>query len=107
MEVHVGETFRKRLIVFYIPLFICLVLLLLALCCMLMTSLKADFELYNAWNTLWIATVSTTISLCAGVLARYALSHCTFLGSTSYEIMIFITSWWRFPPRCAWDTSRP
>ncbi|HEY7494232.1 MAG TPA: carbohydrate ABC transporter permease, partial [Candidatus Tectomicrobia bacterium] len=86
MEVRVGETFRKRLIVFYIPLFMFLVALLFPFYWMLITSLKPDFELYNArnapffvwhptlahwwllfkqtiftrwaWNTLWIATAS-------------------------------------------------
>ena len=106
MEARVGETFRKRLIVFYIPLFLFLVALLFPFYWMLITSLKPDFELYNArnapffvwhptlshwfqlfqntlftrwaWNTLCIATASTAVSLFAGVLAGYALSRLTF-----------------------------
>src|SRR5262245_36776522 len=119
METRVGETFRKRLIVFYIPLFLFLVALLFPFYWMLITSLKPDFELYNArnapffvwhptlahwrqlfqntlftrwaWNTLCIATASTAISLFAGVLAGYALSRLTFPGSTSFGIIIFLT----------------
>jgi multiple sugar transport system permease protein len=119
MEGYVGETFRKRLIVFYIPLFLFLVALLFPFYWMLVTSIKPDFELYNArrfplwvtsptlehwkylfnntiflrwaWNTLWIATASTVISLFAGVLAGYALSRLKFPGSTTFGISIFIT----------------
>ena len=106
MEARIGETFRKRLIVFYIPLFLFLVALLFPFYWMLMTSIKPDFELYNArnapffvwhptlshwlqllqntlfsrwaWNTLCIAAASTMVSLFAGVLAGYALSRLTF-----------------------------
>jgi multiple sugar transport system permease protein len=119
MDIRVGETFRKRLIVFYIPLFLFLVALLFPFYWMLLTSVKPDFELYNArrfplwvenptlqhwtylfsntiflrwaWNTLWIATASTAISLFAGVLAGYALSRLSFPGSTTFGISIFIT----------------
>lgn len=119
MDVRIGETFRKRLIVFYIPLFMFLVAMLFPFYWMLITSLKPDPELYNArhapflvqhptvqhwfylfkqtlftrwaWNTLWIATASTALSLFAGVLAGYALSRLTFPGSTTFGITIFIT----------------
>src|SRR5262249_25668006 len=119
MEARIGETFRKRLIVFYIPLFLFLVALLFPFYWMMITSLKLDVELYNArnapflvwhptvahwvylfkntlftrWalNPLMIATASTAVSLFAGVLAGYALSRLTFPGSTSFGIIIFIT----------------
>ncbi|MGE3536628.1 MAG: carbohydrate ABC transporter permease [Candidatus Tectimicrobiota bacterium] len=119
MEARVGETFRKRLVVFYIPLCLFLVALLLPFYWMLITSLKPDVELYNArnapflvwnptlshwwylftntlftrwaWNTLLVATASTVVSLGAGVLAGYALARLTFRGSTGFGIMIFIT----------------
>jgi multiple sugar transport system permease protein len=119
MEARIGETFRKRLIVFYIPLFMFLVAMLFPFYWMLITSLKPDPELYNtrnvpfwvmkpvlshwvylfkqtlfsrwALNTLVIATASTLISLFAGVLAGYALSRLRFPGSTSFGISIFIT----------------
>ena len=44
-----------------------------------------------AWNTLWIAVVSTGLSLFAGVLGGYALSRLMFPGSTVFSIWIFIT----------------
>jgi multiple sugar transport system permease protein len=119
METRVGETFYKRLIVFYIPLFLFMVVLLFPFFWMLLTSVKPDLELYNArrfplwvsnptlthwtylfnntiflrwaWNTLWIATASTAISLFAGVLAGYALSRLQFPGSNTFGISIFIT----------------
>ena len=119
METRVGETFRQRLIVFYIPLFMFVVALLFPFFWMLLTSVKPDFELYSArrfplwvsnptvthwtylfnntiflrwaWNTLWIATASTVISLFAGVLAGYALSRLKFPGSNTFGISIFVT----------------
>ncbi|MGI9385779.1 MAG: carbohydrate ABC transporter permease [Methyloligellaceae bacterium] len=115
----VGETYFKRLIVFYIPLFMFVFAMLFPFYWMLITSLKPDPELYNArippfivrdptlehwellfgntlflewaWNTLWIACASTAISLFAGVLAGYSLSRLTFPGSTTFGISIFIT----------------
>jgi multiple sugar transport system permease protein len=119
MEARVGETFRKRLMVFYIPLFLFLTAMLFPFYWMLITSVKPDVELYNArnppfwvaqptlthwlylfqktlfsrwaWNTLCIATASTAVSLFAGVLAGYALSRLRFPGSTTFGIAIFIT----------------
>ena len=44
-----------------------------------------------AWNTLWIAVVSTALSLFAGVFGGYALSRLMFPGSTVFSIWIFIT----------------
>jgi multiple sugar transport system permease protein len=115
----VGETYLKRLIVFYIPLFMFVFAMLFPFIWMLITSLKPDPELYNprispfivreptlehwktlfgttlfvqwAVNTLWVATASTAVSLFAGVLAGYALSRLVFPGSTLFGIMIFIT----------------
>ncbi len=115
----VGETYRKRLIVFYIPLFMFVVAMLFPFLWMLITSIKPDTELYNprlspfvvreptlenwetlfgstlfvrwAINTLWVAIASTAVSLFAGVLAGYALARLVFPGSTLYGIMIFVT----------------
>ncbi len=115
----IGETFYKRLLVFYIPLFFFLFMTLLPFVWMFITSIKPDPELYNptlspfivreptlehwkvlfqttlfvdwAINTLWVAIASTALSLFAGVLAGYALSRLVFPGSTLYGIMIFIT----------------
>ncbi len=115
----VGETYFKRLVVFYIPLFMFVFAMLFPFYWMLITSLKPDPELYNmrippfvvreptlehwellftntlftewALNTLWIACASTAISLFAGVLAGYSLSRLTFRGSTTFGIAIFVT----------------
>ena len=115
----IGETYYRRLLVFYIPLFFFLFMTLLPFVWMFITSIKPDPELYNptlspfivreptlehwkvlfqttlfvdwAINTLWVAIASTALSLFAGVLAGYALSRLVFPGSTLYGIMIFIT----------------
>ena len=115
----VGETYFRRLFVFYIPLFMFVVVMLFPFFWMLITSLKPDPELYNPrlspfivrdptlehwkalfegtlfweWtvNTLWVAIASTAVSLFAGVLAGYALSRLVFPGSTIFGISIFVT----------------
>ena len=115
----VGETYFRRLIVFYIPLFMFVVVMLFPFFWMFITSLKPDPELYNPrlspfivrdptlehwkalfsgtlfweWtvNTLWVAIASTTVSLFAGVLAGYSLSRLVFPGSTVFGISIFVT----------------
>jgi multiple sugar transport system permease protein len=119
METRVGETYVKRLIVFYIPLFMFLVAMLFPFYWMLITSIKPDVELYNvrnapffvhqptlqhwtylfketlfsrwALNTFGIATATTFLSLFCGVLAAYSLSRLTFPGSTGIGVSIFIT----------------
>ncbi len=115
----VGETYYRRLIVFYIPLFMFVVAMLFPFFWMFITSIKPDPELYNPrlspflvreptlehwkalfegtlfweWtvNTLWVAVASTSVSLFAGVLAGYALSRLVFPGSTTFGIAIFVT----------------
>ena len=119
MNAMVGETYFRRLLVFYIPLFLFVFVMLFPFFWMLITSLKPDAELYNprispfivreptlehwenlfgttlfvewAVNTLWVAIASTAVSLFAGVLAGYAMSRLVFRGSTMFGIMIFIT----------------
>ncbi len=119
MNAMVGETYLRRLVVFYIPLFLFVFVMLFPFFWMLITSLKPDAELYNprlspfivreptlehwenlfgttlfvewAINTLWVAIASTAVSLFAGVLAGYAMSRLVFRGSTMFGIMIFIT----------------
>jgi multiple sugar transport system permease protein len=44
-----------------------------------------------AWNTLFIATVSTGLSLCCGLLAGYALARLRFRWAAPFGTMIFIT----------------
>jgi multiple sugar transport system permease protein len=115
----VGETYLKRLLVFYIPLFLFVFITLFPFLWMFITSIKPDQELYNPrlspflvraptlshwqmlfndtlfvqWmiNTLWVAIASTAISLFAGVLAGYALARLVFPGSTVFGISIFVT----------------
>jgi multiple sugar transport system permease protein len=115
----VGETYLKRLIVFYIPLFFFVFATIFPFLWMFITSIKPDPELYNprlspfivreptlrhwetllsdtlfvdwAINTLWVAMASTAISLFAGVLAGYALARLIFPGSTVIGISIFVT----------------
>lgn len=119
MESLVGETFRKRLIVFYIPLFMFLFALLFPFGWMFITSIKPDPELYNvrimpfwvrqptadhwvflfketlfarwALNTFWIAFATTAVSLFCGVLAAYSLARLRFFGSTTIGVSIFVT----------------
>ncbi len=119
MNAMVGETYVRRLVVFYIPLFMFVFAMLFPFAWMLITSIKPDAELYNprispfivreptlehweslfgttlfirwAINTLWVAIASTAVSLFAGVLAGYALSRLVFRGSTLFGIMIFVT----------------
>ena len=119
MEARVGETFKKRLVVFYIPLFMFLVVLLFPFYWMVIASIKPDAELYSvrsspflvrdmtlshwfylfeetlfarwAWNTFMIATASTLLSLFCGVFAGYSLSRLRFRGSTSIGVGIFVT----------------
>jgi multiple sugar transport system permease protein len=115
----VGETYYKRLVVFYIPLFFFVFAMVFPFLWMFITSIKPDGELYNPrlspflvreptlehwtylfqntlftnWliNTLWVAIASTAISLFAGVLAGYALARLIFPGSTVFGIAIFVT----------------
>lgn len=115
----VGETYYKRLMVFYIPLFMFVFAMLFPFFWMFITSIKPDPELYNPrmspfivreptlehwealftgtlfwdWtiNTLWVAIASTTVSLFAGILAGYSLSRFVFPGSTIFGIAIFVT----------------
>jgi multiple sugar transport system permease protein len=115
----VGETYLRRLMVFYIPLFLFVFAMLFPFLWMFITSIKPDPELYNPrlspflvrdptlkhwsklfndtlfvqWtiNTFWVACASTAISLFAGVLAGYALARLIFPGSTIFGIAIFVT----------------
>jgi len=119
MEARVGETYWKRVLVFYIPLFMFLVALLFPFYWMVIASVKPDAELYNlqsnpflvrditfshwiylftetlfprwALNTLFIAVLSTGLSLFCGVLAGYSLSRMRYPGSTGIGVGIFVT----------------
>ena len=114
----VGETYLKRLIIFYIPLFLFVFAMLFPFLWMFITSIKPDPELYNprlspfvvreprpdaleqavqrhavrpwAINTFWVACASTAISLFAGVLAG-SMRPADLPGSTVFGIAIFVT----------------
>ena len=115
----VGETYWQRVIFFYIPLFMFLVILLFPFYWMVQASIKSDRELYNlgvspflvrdatlshfeylfentqflVWmvNTFVIALASTLLSVTCGVLAGYSLSRLRYPGSTMLGVSIFVT----------------
>lgn len=115
----VGETYWQRVIFFYIPLFMFLVMLLFPFYWMMQASIKPDRELYNlalspfyvrdatlshfeylfentqflVWmvNTFIIALASTLLSVTCGVLAGYSLSRLQYPGSTMLGVSIFVT----------------
>ena len=115
----VGETYWQRVIFFYIPLFMFLVMLLFPFYWMIQASIKPDRELYNialspfyprsvtfdhfrylfentqflVWmvNTFIIALASTVLSVTCGVLAGYSLSRLRYPGSTMLGVSIFVT----------------
>lgn len=119
MGSYIGETYWRRVMVFYIPLFMFLAVLLFPFYWMFITSIKPDQELYSvktvpffvinptvehwvflfketlfvrwAWNTLFVATASTAISLFAGTMAGYSLARLRYRGSTTFGISIFVT----------------
>src|SRR5256884_7358771 len=109
----------KRAVTFHIPLGLLVGATLFPFYWMVITSVRPDVELYNvkmnpfftlhptlthfyylfeltmfprwAWNTLFIATVSTGISLFCGLLAGYALARLQFRWAPPLGTMIFIT----------------
>ncbi|MDP9374792.1 MAG: carbohydrate ABC transporter permease [Chloroflexota bacterium] len=110
----------NRVLTFWLPLLVFIVVLLFPFYWMVLTSLKTDQELYNvranpfilnqrptldhfaylfqetsfvrwAWNTLFISTVSTAISLICGILAGYALARLRFRGANFLALAIFVT----------------
>ena len=54
MENRIGETFWKRLFVFYIPLFMFLVVILFPFYWMMIASVKPDQELYTIRSSPYI-----------------------------------------------------
>src|SRR6266513_6139477 len=109
----------KRAVTFHIPLALLVGATLFPFYWMVITSIRPDVELCNvkmnpfftlhpttkhfedlfeltyflrwAWNTLFIATVSTAISLFCGLLAGYALARLQFRWAPPLGTMIFIT----------------
>ena len=113
----------KRAVTFHVPLGLLVGATLFPFYWMVITSIRPDKELYNvemnpfftlqptlehfqnlfaltmfarwAWNTLFIATVSTAISLFCGLLAGYALARLQFRWAAPLGTMIFVPIWCR------------
>jgi multiple sugar transport system permease protein len=109
----------KRILVFWIPLILFVVITLFPFYWMLLASLKANSELYNLrsfpfwvstptldhytylfektlyarWlmNTLIVSVASTAISLVFGILAGYALARLRFVGAGVLGVAVFIS----------------
>ena len=109
----------KRAVTFHLPLVLLVGATLFPFYWMVITSIRPDRELYNvqsnpfftlhptvkhfqdlfeltmfarwAWNTLFIATVSTAISLFCGLLAGYALARLQFRWAAPLGTLIFVT----------------
>ncbi len=118
MEVRSRSRWRRALTSF-IPLGLFAVATLFPFYWMFITSVRPDEELYSVdvspfytlhptlthfrflfhesffghwlWNTLFVAVLSTAISLFCGILAGYALARLRFRGATTMGIGIFIT----------------
>lgn len=112
------ETLPSRLVTLYIPLFIILVILLFPFYWMGLTSIKPDnqlidMETYNPfwvvhptlkhiqkllletqyprwlWNTMYVATGATMLSIAASVLAAYSIVRLQFKGAAVVGAAIF------------------
>lgn len=112
------ETLPSRLVTLYIPLFIILVILLFPFYWMALTSIKPDAQLidmetYNPfwvvhptlkhiqkllletqyprwlWNTMYVATGATILSIAASVLAAYSIVRLQFKGAPFVGAAIF------------------
>jgi multiple sugar transport system permease protein len=112
------ESIPRRWITLYIPLGIFLFVLLFPFYWMVVTSLKPNAELLDhernpfwvvaptlahfkklvfdtqyprwLWNTLLVSVASTVLSLCAAVLAAYAIERLRFKGSKLVGLLIFL-----------------
>ena len=113
------ETVPNRIVTTYIPLFLILVVLLFPFYWMALTAVKPDNQLIDMdrvspfwtwtptfkhihkllfesdyprwlWNTMFIATCATFISLVASVLAAYAIVRLRFKGAQTVGALIFL-----------------
>jgi multiple sugar transport system permease protein len=113
------ESLPRRLITLYLPLFIIVFILLFPFYWMALTAVKPnaqliDMDTYNPfwvveptlahikkllfdtpyprwlWNTMYVATAATFLSIFASVLAAYAISRLRFRGSQIVGAMIFM-----------------
>ena len=112
------ESLPSRLVTLYLPLFIILVVLLFPFYWMALTAIKPDAQLidmetYNPfwvvhptfkhihkllletqyprwlWNTMYVATGATALSIAASVLAAYAIVRLQFRGASYVGAAIF------------------
>ncbi|RDJ22476.1 carbohydrate ABC transporter permease [Bosea caraganae] len=113
------ETLPRRIVTTYIPLFLIIIVLLFPFYWMALTAIKPDDQLIEMdkvspfwtwtptfkhfykllfeseyprwlWNTMFIATCATFISLVASVLAAYAIVRLRFKGATAVGALIFL-----------------
>lgn len=113
------ETVPSRIVTTYIPLFLILVVLLFPFYWMALTAVKPDDQLIDMdrvspfwtwtptfkhihkllfesdyprwlWNTMFIASCATFISLVASVLAAYAIVRLRFKGAQTVGALIFL-----------------
>jgi multiple sugar transport system permease protein len=112
------ESVPRRWITLYIPLGIFLFVLLFPFYWMVVTSLKPNAELLDhernpfwvvaptlahfkklvfdtqyprwLWNTVLVSVASTVLSLCAAVLAAYAIERLRFKGSKLVGLLVFL-----------------
>jgi len=109
----------RRAFTFSVPLGLFALATLFPFYWMFVTSIRPDEELYSVdispfytlhptlvhfrflfaesffghwlWNTMFVAVLSTAISLVCGILAGYALARLQFRGATTLGISIFVT----------------
>jgi multiple sugar transport system permease protein len=113
------ESLPRKIVTLYVPLFIIVVILLFPFYWMALTSIKPDeqlidMETYNPfwvihptlkhitkllfeteyprwlWNTMYVATAATFLSIVASVLAAYAIVRLRFKGSDAVSAAIFL-----------------
>jgi multiple sugar transport system permease protein len=114
-----GRRFGTRLVRLYLPLVVCMILMLFPFYWMLITSIKPNRELYNArimplivhqptlkhyvdllsqtnfllwtYNTLLVAVVTTAVSLVLGTMIAYPLARMNFPGAAVIAIGVAAT----------------
>ncbi len=113
------ETLPSRIVTLYIPLFIIVVILLFPFYWMALTSIKPDEQLIDMetfnpfwvvkptfkhiskllfetsyprwlWNTMYVASAATFLSITASVLAAYAIVRLRFKGAQTVGALIFM-----------------
>ena len=113
------ETLPRRVVTTYIPLLLILIVLLFPFYWMALTAVKPDEQLLDfekvspfwtwtptfkhihkllfdssyprwLWNTMYVATAATALSLFASVLAAYAIVRLRFKGAQTIGALIFV-----------------